>query len=199
MINSETLMAAAIWANTGDDVWAPGVRINTLGFVTQCCHETGWFGSAMMNAHHNYAGISCTKGWIRRGGKCFTSKTWEHIDDQDQTVVKGFRSYPSLKDFLADYSGIIQRGYPLAAESVDCVWLYLAGLVHGKGGRRWATDPLYFEKLVRMAVKLAPSLVGNRWGTTWRQTLERSLTAAVERGFPEPGMEGIVEEVLGNV
>lgn len=198
MISSETLMAAAIWANTGNDVWTAGTRINPLGFVTQCCHETGWFGSRPMNVHHNYAGISCTKGWADRGGKCFTSRTWEHIDEQDKTIVKGFRAYPTLKAFMADYSGIVERCYPLAADNPDCVWLYLAGLVHGKGGRRWATDPLYFEKLVRMAVKLAPTLVGDRWGTTWRQTLERSLNAAVERGFPELGNRIAIEKALGD-
>lgn len=199
MISSEVLHSAAIWANTGSGVWDGDMRINALGFAAQCCHETGWFRSEMMNAHHNYAGISCTRGWAGRGGKCFTAKTWEHIDDRDQTIVKGFRSYPSLKAFMADFSGIVARCYPLAAENDDCVWLYLAGLVHGKKGRRWATDPSYFEKLVRMAVKLAPTLVGDRWGATWRETLKKSLEAAVHRKFPDPGMRNVVDTALADV
>ncbi len=195
-ISAEVIHGAAIWANTGGPVWFGGCRINALGFAVQCCHETGWFASRPMNAHNNYAGISCTRSWVEKGGRCFTAQTWEHLDGQDQTLVKGFRSYPSLKDFMTDYSRLICLYYPLAAANDDCVWLYLAGLVHGKGGRKWATDPLYFEKLVRMAVQLAPALVGDRWGRSWRQTLQNSFTAAQNRGLPTPHIKEVIADAL---
>lgn len=196
-MNAETLHAAAIWGNAGGDLFHPGTRINALGLAAQCSLETGNFRSKPMKSHNNYAGISCTPAWVRRGQKCFNASTWEHLDGEDVTLVKGFRSYPDLRAFLADYSRLIALYYPLAAANDDCVWLYLAGLVHGKGGRRWATDPHYFSKLVTMAVTLAPVLVGDRWGMSWQETLRNSYMVALTRGLPDTEMSGIILTGLG--
>lgn len=196
-MNAETMHAAAIWGNAGGDLFPPGVRINALGLAAQCHHETGGFRSRPMNAHCNYAGISCTAGWIKQGGRCFTSSTWEHVDGEDVTLNKGFRSYPNSRAFLQDYSRLVAACYPLSAANDDCIWLYLAGLLHGKNGRRWATDPYYFRSLVAAAISLAPVLVGDHWGVTWESALWTSYNAALRRGFPDPSMSAIILAKLG--
>lgn len=153
--------------------------LNALGATVQFWHETGGFRSDLMLGNWNLAGIICTRSWMESGGKCFSAKTWEHEEDRDVNRVRGFRSYPSLPAFLADYSRIIKRYYPVSSENPDCVWGYLAGLQNGKGGRKWATDPLYLEKLFTFVRNLAPKVLGPNTETL----LESSRRAFHERGL----------------
>lgn len=157
-----------------------GKPLNTLGTIVQCWHETGGFTSRIMTTFHNLAGISCTRSWVNRGGKCFSGKTWEHLEGRNQTLIKGFRAYPSLAAFLEDYSRLIAGYYPDCTDNADCVYGYLWGLQHGKGGRHWATDPLYTDKLFALVQRLAPALLGERW----HSILTDSANAAMRRGVP---------------
>ena len=178
----------------------PGaVKINALGAVAQWAHETGHFRSRPMLAAWNLAGIKATRGWVSRGGGTFGAMTCEFVQGESKRMLGAFRSYPSLSAFLEDYAGIIARCYPLAGKSVDCVWLFFAGLVHGiarSDGSRycWATDPGYFAALCRMAVTYAPILCGPEW----KGILRESLSAAVQRGFPYGWMLGVASGILDN-
>ena len=176
----------------------PGaVKINALGAVAQWAHETGHFRSRPMLAAWNLAGIKATQGWVSRGGGTFGAMTCEFVQGESKRMLGAFRSYPSLSAFLEDYAGIIARCYPLSAQSVDCVWLYVAGLTYGiqrKGGGRcqWATDPGYFPALCRIVKNYAPALCGEKW----LDLLTQSANAAEERGFPIAGMHSVVKEIL---
>ena len=178
---------------------ASELKLNALGAVSQWAHETGRFRSLIMTSNWNLAGIKATAGWVKRGGNTFGSVTHEYASGAPLRVVGAFRSYPSLSAFLEDYAGILARCYPLAGKSVDCVWLFFAGLVHGiarSDGSRycWATDPGYFAALCRMAVTYAPILCGPEW----KGILRESLSAAVQRGFPYGWMLGVASGILDN-
>jgi len=160
--------------------------LNPLGVTVQCRHETGNFRSQSMLTHWNLAGIKCTRGWVSRGGKCFSSRTWEEKAGQRVDLVAGFRSYSGVDEFLRDYAQIIAASYPVSAASPDCVWLFYAGL-HG----RWATDSSYFRALVALTTHTAP-LVGMSM-----ETLRHSHDAALGRGYPFPWMEEVVGQCLG--
>lgn len=176
----------------------PGaVKINALGAVAQWAHETGHFRSRPMVAAWNLAGIKATQGWVSRGGGTFGAMTCEFVQGESRRMLGAFRAYPSFAAFLSDYAGIISRCYPLSAQSVDCVWLYVAGLTYGiqreNGGRRqWATDPGYFPALCRIVKNYAPALCGEKW----LDLLTQSANAAEERGFPIAGMHSVVKEIL---
>ena len=176
----------------------PGaVKINALGAVAQWAHETGHFHSRPMLAAWNLAGIKATQGWVSRGGGTFGAMTCEFVQGESKRMLGAFRAYPSFSAFLNDYAGIISRCYPLSAQSVDCVWLYVAGLTYGiqreNGGRyQWATDPGYFPALCRIVKNYAPALCGEKW----LDLLTQSANAAEERGFPIAGMHSVVKEIL---
>lgn len=176
----------------------PGaVKINALGAVAQWAHETGHFRSRPMVAAWNLAGIKATQGWVSRGGGTFGAMTCEFVQGESRRMLGAFRAYPSFAAFLSDYAGIISRCYPLSAQSVDCVWLYVAGLTYGiqreNGGRyQWATDPSYFPALCRIVKNYAPALCGEKW----LDLLTQSANAAEERGFPIAGMHSVVKEIL---
>ena len=176
----------------------PGaVKINALGAVAQWAHETGHFRSRPMLAAWNLAGIKATRGWVSRGGGTFGAMTCEFVQGESKRMLGAFRAYPSFSAFLNDYAGIISRCYPLSAQSVDCVWLYVAGLTYGiqreNGGRyQWATDPSYFPALCRIVKNYAPALCGEKW----LDLLTQSANAAEERGFPIAGMHSVVKEIL---
>jgi hypothetical protein len=156
-----------------------GAALNALGTTVQFWHETGGFSSRPMMENRNLAGIVCTRSWTDRGGRCFSSRTWEQGAKGKVTLVRGFRSYPSLTAFLADYSRLIVTYYPVSARNPDCVWGYLAGLQNGRKGRRWATDPHYLEKLFRLVRDLAPQLLGPEA----EALLESSRRAFFDRGL----------------
>ncbi len=156
-----------------------GMALNALGTSVHCWHETGGFRSRPMKRHLNPAGIVCTRSWTERGGKCFSSRTWEQEGDRRVDCVRGFRAYPSLAAFLADYSRLIRCYYPISAENSDCVWGFLTGLQNGSGGRRWATDANYLAKLFPLVRKLAPRVLGTRADPL----LESSRRAFFQRGL----------------
>lgn len=164
--------------------------LNALGAAVHCWHETGGFGARLMLENWNLAGIVCTRSWVSKGGKCFSGKTWEHTMGHRVDLVRGFRSYPSLIAFLADYSRLVKRYYPLSAESADCCWGYLTGLQNGKGGRKWATDPGYLKKLFSLTRKLAPDVLGTNadalLGGAWRAFRERELEKFLPEGVKSP-------------
>ena len=83
-------------------------------------------------------------------------------------IAQKFRVYESPQEGISDMLDLLKSSYPEAygAHTID---EYTAGLVHGKGGRRWAEDPAYREHVKsQYRVKPAPmsgtvsrSLFGN--------------------------------------
>lgn len=177
-LTAETLFDAVCGLNSAGG-FQDGMALNALGTTVQCWHETGGFSSRSMMENRNLAGIVCTASWTDRGGRCFSSRTWEQGKEGKDTLVRGFRAYPSMVAFLADYSRLIARYYPVSAENPDCVWAYLTGLQNGTGGRRWATDPHYLDKLFRLVRELAPRILGPRA----ESLLESSRQAFFDRGL----------------
>jgi hypothetical protein len=165
-----------------------GYPVNPLGATAQCAHETGRFSHIPGGTSHNLAGIKATRSWIEAGGPSVDARTGEFSKGNAVTVTGAFRVYGSTAAFLADYSRIINAYYHTSARNRDCVWGYLAGL-HG----RWATDPGYYKGCARMAVELAPQLLGEGWAAR----LESSLRLAERRGSLAPWMLGYTEGLLG--
>lgn len=161
--------------------------LNALGAAVHFWHETGGFASDLMLENWNLAGIVCTGTWTKRGGKCFSGKTWEHEEGHDVNRVRGFRSYPSLAAFLEDYSRLVKSYYPVSEGNPDCVWGYLAGLQNGKGGRKWATDPMYLKRLFILVRNLAPKVLG----PNTEALLEGSRRAFVRRDLGKLLPEGV--------
>ena len=177
-LTAETLYGAVTALNRAGG-FQDGMALNALGVTVQCWHETGGFRSRPMIENRNLAGIVCTASWTNRGGRCFSSKTWEDGENGKETLVRGFRAYPSLAAFLADYSRLIVRYYPVSADNPDCVWAYLTGLQNGTGGRKWATDSHYLDKLFRLVRELGPQVLG----PAAAGLLESSRQAFFDRGL----------------
>lgn len=156
--------------------------INAFGCTVHLWHETGGFRSPVMLHYHNLAGISCTRSWMDAGEQCFDGKTWEVTGGTVFRLVKGFRVYQGLSAFFGDYSRLIHMFYPFSADNVDCCWAFFWGLQHGDpdNKRKWATDPDYIAKLGKVAVGLAPLILGEGW----HHTLATSAQAAIRRGVP---------------
>lgn len=138
----------------------PGV--NPFAATCQSAHETGRWTSKLWNEARNGCGLKAGTDWMkaRKPYILIQSPEW----DGKQTVQRRskFRAYSTPGDFAQDYGEKIRTLYPACVKEADNFWGYFAGLYHGRWGA-WATDPRYFDKLAEMAVKLAPSLIGNGW------------------------------------
>jgi hypothetical protein len=98
----------------------------------------------------------------------------------------GISFVPVAERVHGRYERLIRAYYPLSDQSVDCVWLYYAGL-HGK----WATDSAYFKRLAAMTPQVAKTL-----GISM-DTLRISHGAALDRGYPQGWMVSVVNKALG--
>jgi hypothetical protein len=191
------LVFEAVRVGNGARTLHRGAPLNAFGAAVQTWHETGGFRSAAMRRTWNLAGIKCTRSWVAEGGLCWNSATKEWVGGAERRVDAAFRYYRSLEHFLADYSRLLATCFPLAARNADCCWLFFAGLSWGaprKDGTRlqWATDPNYSASLVRAALTLAPSLLGD----AWKDILRCSFSAARSRGFPDAALEVLIRAAL---
>lgn len=91
--------------------------------------------------------------------------------------ISKFRAYATPEEFVADYAGKIREFYPESWESADNWPGYFAGLFRGRWGS-WATDPGYFDKLLGMAVRLGPELLGD----AWKGRMRLAFSLALDRG-----------------
>jgi hypothetical protein len=97
---------------------------------------------------YNYSNITKGSTW--------TGKT-EIRGDKDATgksIKQEFRVYNSDDEYVTDYVDLLKRLYPKAYEALfDAnfdIKKFTSGLVTGVGGRKWATDPLYEQKLTNL-------------------------------------------------
>ncbi|WP_157314138.1 flagellar assembly peptidoglycan hydrolase FlgJ [Chitinibacter sp. GC72] len=125
--------------------------------------ETGWGKKGIKGADgsesHNLFGIKAGGGWQ---GKTVDVLTTEYVEGRAQKRVEKFRAYDSYTEAMADYASLIKRRYGAAvAQGSDAVGFAKALVAGG-----YATDPLYAQKLTRVADRLADQLAafGSRLG-----------------------------------
>lgn len=136
--------------------------INAYAATCQSAVETGYWQSELWRRACNGAGIKAPPEWRNRGKPYIRIASPEYTNGRYITRESYFRKYDSRDAFLADYAQKIKKDYPYTYKHNNNFWLYFAGLYRGRLGS-WATDHRYFEKLTRMAVRLAPDIFGPAW------------------------------------
>jgi len=91
-------------------------------------------------------------------GDSVTMPTWEVIDGERVQTEAAFRAYGSWAACFGDYGNIISRAYPIAA-AAECAPAFAAGLFIA-GPLKWATDPLAYDKTMRVLGENASILCG---------------------------------------
>lgn len=168
--------------------------VNAFATVCQSALETGYWNSRLWEDAKNGAGIKAPAAWVRAGKPVCRVVSREFSGGQWTERESVFRAYPSAEGFLADYAAKIRSDYPYSWESADNWPGYFAGLYRGRWGA-WATDPEYFGKLLKMAVKFAPELLG----AGWQGRMRLAFSLALDRGSLEMWQRGMVANALKEV
>lgn len=146
-------------------------KINPFAVMCQTAHETGYYKSELAVKHNNFAGIKASTDWLKENKPYVDIASPEVINGQTTVKVSKFRKYKDVNEFLNDYVEFISRDrYADVRNNIENVFGYFAGLL--KGG--WATNPLYFNRLVEMAFKLAPDIFGETWYDKLKASFEYS-------------------------
>lgn len=170
--------------------------INPFGATAQCNWETRtngkpWVSELFLKAN-NAAGLKAWEGW---DGEVYTKVSWEQTPDgRKVNRASLFCKYPSIEEFLANYSLKISRYYPLCVKRRDNFWGYFDGLFRGKYGA-WATDATYFRHLAETTIAIAPDI----FGTGWQAKIETSLEYAIDKKYLTPQHEDIVLAVVNKI
>lgn len=110
---------------------------------TQACHESAFFSRVI--GENNYWGIKKPKNW---GGPVNNVMTHEFINGEKVAKVEPFIDWDKTDEALAFYTGLIQRLYKKSFESRSCANCFIRNLTSGEF--KWATDPIYSEKLLSL-------------------------------------------------
>jgi len=126
-----------------------GAPIQVRAAAAHAAHESAFGRSGLATSARNLFGVKAvgqhTPFW---DGDSVTMPTWEVVDGQNVRVDAPFRAYPSWAASFGDYGDVIRRVYPSSAESTHDI-PFLSGLFLA-GPRKWATDPLIFERVARI-------------------------------------------------
>ena len=146
MTNTEFLSAAVIAAR---EAVAQGAPIHPQGAAAHAANESTYGRSGLATQAHNLFGLKATgmhtPFWT---GDYVEMPTWEVNEHGARyDTVARFRRYPSWAMSFMDYGDVIRRVYPNAAPHTDAG--FLAGLFL-TGPRKWATDPVAFDKAARI-------------------------------------------------
>jgi len=114
--------------------------ISTWAVYTHACHETGYFKRVI--GRHNFWGIKKPQKW---SGMTHEILTHEFEDGKNVPKIQEFADWDTISEALAFYLGLIERLYTPSWDCKECAQCFLRGLTKGK--YKWATDPLYVEKL----------------------------------------------------
>ena len=170
----------------------PGV--NPFAATCQSAHETGRWTSKLWNEARNGCGLKAGSDWMKAGKPFIPIQSPEWNGHETVQRRSKFRAYATPGDFAQDYGEKIRTLYPECVKEADNFWGYFSGLYKGIWGK-WATDPIYFTKLGKMAVTLAPELLGNGW----RGRMGLALNLAIDRGtlddYQRKAAEKIIKEV----
>ena len=168
--------------------------VNPFAATCQSAHETGRWTSKLWNEARNGCGLKAGSDWMKAGKPYISIQSPEWNGHETVQRRSKFRAYSTPEDFAQDYGEKIRTLYPECVKEADNFWGYFAGLYKGVWGA-WATDPIYFTKLGKMAVTLAPELLGKGW----RSRMGLALNLAIDRGtlddYQRKAAEKIIKEV----
>lgn len=116
-------------------IWLAMKDYDILAVCAHAALETGWGQSTLFLDGKNLFGIK---------GEGIEFKTIEYIDGKPQVLIDKFKKYDSYVDCAKDYDRIIREHYPITYKFRDKAAVYFLALA--KEG--WATDPMYFQKLL---------------------------------------------------
>lgn len=171
-----------------------GKTVNPFAVLCQCHHETKVTGRAWSSElflkTNNAAGI---KAWSKWTGELYEKVSWEQsalgsIFDKKSPFCK----YPTIDDFISNYVLKIKLMYPLCVQRNNNFLGYFNGLLAGQ--YKWATDKLYFTRLIETSIELAPIIFGK--GTIWRQKYLNALEYAIQERLITEEQQRIVEALL---
>jgi peptidoglycan hydrolase FlgJ len=141
-----------------ESVVRAGGRIHPQATAAHAAVESAFGTSQLATRALNVWGVKAigqrTDFW---DGRTVSMRTWEVIDGKRVDVDASFRAYDSWAQAIGDYAGIISRVYPSAVAGADRDLPFLAGLFL-TGPRKWATDPLAFEKSARVIAQYSGTL-----------------------------------------
>jgi len=144
-------------ARMGFDPWGP---------LTHGYHESAGFQKVI--GLYNFWGCKKPKWWTK---KVVAVKTHEYITINDTEtkvpVVDYFCDFDSLTAAFFYYERLIWRLYPAAGHGRSMPSTFFNGLVNGKFGYKWATDPHYEENLMKCcnslkSIQIAQDLISPR-------------------------------------
>jgi len=116
---------------------------------THAYHESGGFNRVI--GKHNYWGIKKPKNWK---GDFVIVITHEYINEDEKIKIEDkFIDFKTIEEAMDWYCNFIKRLYPNAYNNRDNPEGYFNGLVNGK--LKYATDPKYAEKLIKLYYFLA--------------------------------------------
>ena len=176
------------------DLFRGVAGVNAFAATCQSAIETGRWTSQLWVQARNGAGLKASRPWIDSGKPFIPIQSPEWNGRETVRRVSKFRAYATPEDFTQDYGDKIRALYPECVKEADNFWGYFAGLYKGIWGA-WATDPIYFTKLGKMAVSIAPELLGKGW----RGRMDLALKLAIDRGtlddYQRKAAEKIIKEV----
>ena len=121
---------------------------------THAYHETGNFKHLV--GEWNYFGMKPPKHWI---GKIIKIKTQEY-DKQYHTIYDYFCDFATAEDCVKFYIKQIKRLYPESYKNRQDAKLYFWGLTRWR--YKWASDPAYSEKLIKLYADLKANGIQER-------------------------------------
>jgi len=116
-------------------IWLATKGYDILAVAAHAALETGWGESTLFKDQKNLFGIK---------GDGAEYNTVEYVDGIPIVKTEKFRKYDGYVECAMDYDRIIREHYPIAYKFRNSAHVYFLGLA--KGG--WATDPMYFQKLL---------------------------------------------------
>ena len=127
-----------------------------LILYTHAYHETGNFKHIV--GDWNYFGMKPPKHWI---GKIVRIKTQEY-DNYYKTIYDYFCDFTNAEDCVKFYIKQIKRLYPESYKNRQDAQLYFWGLTRWR--YKWASDPTYSEKLIKLYTDLKANGIAERIG-----------------------------------
>lgn len=131
-----------------------GARLNQAVVIAQAALESDWGNSELAQKANNLFSIKAGANWT---GKTLETTTTEWSPAFGWYSTKAvWRSYPSWTDCIMDYEAIIAGlpWYKDALQYMDDPRSFLKALLPNGAELGWATDPGYYDKVLRIAKQL---------------------------------------------
>lgn len=128
-------------------------NISKIISLSQSAHESNFGNSDLAIKAKNLFGIKATANWIKNNGKVWIGRTSEFIkfiNGKEIRLEDGFRMYSTWLDSFIDWADLISS-LGIYKEAYKYAQL---GLIREYGEAitgKYATDPKYAEKLVKVS------------------------------------------------